>query len=71
MSEARMTDLSKTDQPAKSVVWVVYKQWPMTGKIERVGAYRFEDNARYEVAKMVGQDGALIGLEIIPISDEI
>jgi hypothetical protein len=50
-------------------VWVVYKQWP-TNKVERVAAFFQESNAREFAAKLVGKDGALIGLETITVHDE-
>lgn len=50
-------------------LWIVYKRYE-TGKIERVAAYFSEENARARAAKLVGKDGALIGLETIDVFDE-
>lgn len=49
-------------------LFIVYKRWP-TGKIERVIAFFSEASARAEAALLVGQDAALIGLEMIDVAD--
>jgi len=58
-----------TDAPMDGrFLWVVYKRYE-TGKIERVAAFMSEKRARERAAELVGKDGALIGLETIPVED--
>lgn len=49
-------------------LWIVYKKYE-TGKVERVAAYFSEEGARKRASELVGKDGALIGLEMIPVND--
>ena len=48
-------------------MYIVYKNYPQTGKIERHSAYFSEDEAREAARLLVGKDGALIGMETIPV----
>ena len=51
-------------------VWLVVKSWP-GGLQEFPSAHLDEEAARYAASRLVGQDGALIGLRTVPLVDSV